>query len=98
MTIYITDTTVRPPKDVTFNDFPSAVRHLEGMCQRGIGQSRKNHMLLLESVGHGEDDWGSVNFVRAMAERYEIGVIRDGRKMRCDITSAFAFNKPEYGS
>jgi len=55
-------------------------------------------MILLESCGHGDDDRGSVTFVRAMAERYNIGIIRDGRKMRCDITSAFSFDKPEYGS
>lgn len=85
-------------KDVLFYDYPSAVKHLEGMCQRALGESRKQHMLLLESVGHGDDDFQSVNFVRAMAERFDIGLVRDGRKMRCDITTAFAFNKPEYGS
>lgn len=97
MQIYITDTTVRPVKDVVFNDYASAVKYLEGMSARA-GQPRKEFMILLESCGHGEDDRGSVTFVRAMAERYNIGVIREGRKMRCDITSAFAFNKPEYGS
>ena len=97
MQIYITDTTVRPPTDVRFNDYQSAVQYLEGMSQRS-GQSRKDFMILLESCGHGDDDRGSVTFVRAMAERYNIGVIREGRKMRCDIASAFAFNKPEYGS
>ncbi len=97
MQIYITDTTVKPAKDVVFGDYASAVRYLEGMSARS-GQSRRDFMLLLESCGHGEDDGGSVTFVRAMAERYNIGVIREGRKMRCDITSAFAFNKPEYGS
>jgi hypothetical protein len=98
MQIYITDTTKQPVKDVTFNDYPSAVRYLEGISQRAFGQTRKSYMILLESMGHGEDDQASVNFVRAMAERIEIGVIREGRKMRCDITSAFMFNKPEYGS
>lgn len=99
MQIYITDTTARPVKDVIFNDYNSAVKYLEGMSQRAFGQSRKDYMILLESCGHGEDDRGSVTFVRAMAERgINIGVIREGRKMRCDITSAFAFNKPEYGS
>ena len=97
MTIYITDTTVRPPRDVTFNDYQSAVRHLEGMAARS-GQPRKSFMVLLESIGYGGDDSGAVTFVRAMSEKYEVGIIRQGRKMRCDITSAFAFNKPEYGS
>lgn len=98
MQIYITDTTVQPPRDVVVGDYNAAVKYLEGMSQRAFGQTRKDYMLLLESVGHGDDDATSVNFVRAMAERFNIGVIREGRKMRCDITSAFMFNKPEYGS
>jgi hypothetical protein len=98
MQIYITDTTVNPVKDVVFQDYQSAVQYLEGMSKRGLGQTRKDYMILLESCGHGEDDRGSVTFVRSMSERYNIGVLREGRKMRCDITSAFVFNKPEYGS
>ena len=98
MQIYITDTTLKPVKDVLFNDYNSAVKYLEGVSQRAFGQSRKDYMILLESCGHGEDDRGSVAFVRAMAERINIGIIREGRKMRCDITAAFMYNKPEYGS
>lgn len=98
MQIYITDTSVTPVKDVVFNNYNSAVKHLESMSQRAFGQSRKNYMLLLESMGHGDDDSNSINFVRAMAERFPMGVIREGQKMRCDITSLFMFNKPEYGS
>ena len=98
MQIYITDTTLRPVQDKVFNDYNSAVRYLEGVSQRAFGKSRKDYMILLEEIGHGADDRDSVSFVQAMAERIEIGIIRDGRKMRCDITSAFMFNKPEYGS
>ena len=98
MQIYITDTTLKPSQDKVFNDYPSAVKYLEGMSQRAFGQTRKDYMLLLESVGHGEDDPMSVTFVRSMSERFNVGVIREGRKMRCDITVAFAFNRPEYGS
>ena len=98
MQIYITDTTINPVKDVVFNTYMAAVKHLEGMVRRAFGQTRKDYMLLLESVGHGDDDGNSVNFVRAMAERFEMGVLRSGRKMRCDVTSVFMFNKPEYGS
>ena len=97
MTIYITDTTVNPARDVTFNDYQSAVRHLEGMAARS-GQPRKSFMILLESIGYGGDDSGSVTFVRAMSDKFNIGIVRNGRKMRCDITSAFTFDKPEYGS
>lgn len=98
MQIYITDTTIPSIKNVTFNTYGDVVKYLEGMCQRSFGQSRKRYMLLLESMGHGEDDSNSVNFVRGMSERFNIGVIREGRTVKCDITSIFMFNKPEYGS
>ncbi len=98
MQIYITDTTATPNKDVVFTQYNAAVKYLEGMSRRAFGQTRKDYMNLLESVGHGEDDSASVNFVRAMADRFQIGLIREGRKMKCDITAAFVFNKPEYGS
>lgn len=98
MKIYITDTTIKPAQDKLFDNYSNAVRYLEGVAQRAFGQSRRDYMLMLESMGHGSDDTSSVNFVRAMSERFNIGLIREGRKMRCDITSAFVFNKPEYGS
>jgi hypothetical protein len=98
MKIYITDTTITPVKDVLFNDYNSATRYLEGMSQRAFGQTRKDYMLLLESMGHGYDDTSSVNFVRAMSERFNIGVVREGRKVKCDISAAIMFDKEEYGS
>lgn len=98
MQIYINDKTLNPPKDIFFTDYKSVVRYLEGMVQRETGHPRKNYMLFLESVGHGGDDSDSVNFVRSMSERFDIGIIREGRRMRCDITAASMYNKPEYGS
>lgn len=98
MQIFITDTTLKPAKDVILNDYYQAVKYLEGMTQRKFGRGRREHMLLLESVGYGSDDNQSVTFVRSIAEHFQIGIVREGRKIHCDITSAFVFNKPEYGS
>jgi hypothetical protein len=98
MQIFITDTTLKPAKDVVLNDYNQAVKYLEGIAQRKFGCSRRDHMLLLESIGYGGDDNQSVTFVRSMAEHFQIGIVRDGRKVHCDIVSAFVFNKPEYGS
>jgi 7-cyano-7-deazaguanine synthase in queuosine biosynthesis len=98
MKIYITDTTLIPVRDVLFDSYPAAIQYLEGISQRAFGQTRRDYMLLLESVGHGYDDNNSVNFVRAMSERFDIGMVREGRKMRCDISSATVFDKEEYGS
>lgn len=98
MQIFITDTTIKPIQDKVFTDYFSAVKYLEGMSQRAYGQNRKERMILLESVGHGDDDPNAVNFVRSMSEQFSIGIIREGQKMRCDITAAFMFDRPEYGN
>lgn len=96
MIIYIKDTTVNPQREVTFDSYQSAVIYLQDLCKRAFGQSRKERMLHLESIGHGYDDSTGVNFVRSLAESFEMGVVRDGRRMRCDI-SALLFNKEEFG-
>ena len=54
-------------------------------------------MVILEELGHGADDRDSVVFVRTMAEAFDIGVIREGRRMRCDITSIPMYQKSEFG-
>lgn len=98
MKIYITDTTLKPSKDVIFNDYNSTVAYLEGLIKRSDSKTRKEYMILLESIGYGEDDPKSVNFIRSLSERFDIGIVREGKKMRCDITSAYIFDRPEYGN
>ncbi len=97
MKIYIKDTTSNPQAEKVFGNYREAVNYLEGVCLRGFGQPRKTRMLLLEEIGHGYDDPNSVNFVRSMAEKVEMGVVREGRRMRCDIT-ALLYDKEEYGN
>ena len=53
---------------------------------------------MLEELGHGYDDQNSVTFVRSMAEAFDMGIIRENNRMRCDITSAELFQKEEYGN
>ena len=102
MQYYVVDTTVNPAREQRFNSYSEIVRHLEGMCQRAFGEPRKARMVLLESLGHGYDDPDAVNFVRSMAQQFNMGVIRDGvtagEQMRCDITSVKLFQSEEYGS
>lgn len=95
---YIVDTTVRPNKVVHVATYPEVVSHLEGMSVRAFKQTRRQRMILLEEVGHGEDDRQSVNFVRAMAEVFNMGIVREGNLMRCDITSSEFFKKEEFGN
>ena len=102
MKFYIIDTTLNPPREFRFNDYPSTVRHLETMTQRAYGQSRKQRMIMLEEIGHGYDDRDSVTFVRSMASQFEMGIIRNNagilNKIKCDITSINLYQKEEFGN
>jgi hypothetical protein len=98
MQYYVVDTTVGPQKVMHFDTYPEVVNYLEGMSIRRFGQTRKQRMILLEEVGHGEDDRQAVNFVRAMAETFNIGIVREGNLMRCDVTAVALYQKPEYGN
>jgi len=102
MIIFINDTTTNPHREARFKTFPEAVKYLEGMSQRAYRQTRKERMIMLEELGHGYDDRDSVNFVRAMASAFEMGVIRNDagklRQMKCDITSIDRFQNEEFGS
>lgn len=97
MQFYVVDTTVRPPQERRFNSYPEIVNHFNTMSQRAYGQDRKQRTLLLEEIGYGTDDRNATLFVRSMQEKFEIGVIREGRRTQCDITTIVAFQKPEYG-
>jgi hypothetical protein len=98
MKYYVIDTTVRPQQVIKTNTYPELVTQLEGMSQRAYGQTRKQRMLILEEIGHGDDDRQAVNFVRSMSEKFNMGVVRDEGLMRCDVTSVALYQKEEYGS
>ena len=102
MQFYIVDTTLNPPQEKRFDSYRKIVQYLEQLSVRAFGQTRKQRMILLEEIGYGYDDPDSVTFVRSMAEKFNIGVLRDGlnpnQKMRCDITSIALFQKDEFGS
>ena len=97
MIIYIKDTTLTPSQEKQFNSYPRAVQYLEGMSQRAYGQTRKQRMILLEELGHGADDPNAVTFVRTMAQAFDIGVVRDGAHLPCDITTIPLYQKEEFG-
>lgn len=102
MQYYVVDTTVTPPQEQRFGSYDQIVKYLEQMSMRAFGQNRKQRMIMLEEIGYGYDDSNSVTFVRSMAEKFNIGVLRDGlnqnQKMRCDITSIALYQKDEFGS
>lgn len=97
MMFYVIDTTVNPPQEKRTQDYKLLVNHLSTMSKRLYGQDRVQRQQLLEEIGYGPDDYNSTLFVRSMEEKFDIGVIRNKVKTRCDITTIVAFQKPEYG-
>lgn len=102
MIYFINDTTIKPPQEVRFNTYNESVTYLEGMTKRAYKQTRKERMYMMEELGHGPDDRDSVSFVRAMANAFEMGVIRNDagklRQMKCDITTINQFQSEEFGN
>jgi hypothetical protein len=102
MQYYIVDTTLNPAREVRFNSYGEIVNYLSQVSKRAYGQDRKARMIMLEEIGHGHDDSNAVNFVRSMAEKFNMGVLRDGvnknERMRCDITSVALFQQEEFGN
>jgi hypothetical protein len=102
MQYYIVDTTVRPLQDKRFSSYVDLVHYLEQMSLRESKQNRKQKMLELASIGYGYDDPDSVIFTRFMAERFNMGVIRETGtgpgKFRCDVSAIALFQKDEFGS
>ena len=98
MKYYVADSTINPPKVQMFETYPEIIRYLEQMSQRHFGQNRKERMILLEEVGHGDDDPQGVNFVRSMADTFNMGVVREHNLVMCDIVNVALYQKEEYGS
>ena len=94
---YVKDKTLTPQQEQMFKSYPQLVQYLSEMCQRAYKQTKLQRTQLLEEIGHGADDYNSTLFVRSMQEQFEIGIIRDGRRTQCDVTTMVAFQKPEYG-
>jgi hypothetical protein len=97
MIFYIVDTTVKFDQEKKFHTYQGVVKYLAGMSQRAYGKTIKDRQILLEEMGHGTDDRNATLFVRSMQEQFNIGVIREGRKIRCDITAINAFQSSEFG-
>ncbi len=92
------DTTLNPSQEKRFSSYPTTIQYLEQMAKRAYGQTRKERMIVLSELGHGTDDRDSVVFVRSMAEAFDIGVIRDNRRVRCDISSIALYQQEEFGN
>jgi hypothetical protein len=100
---YVIDTTVKKGGKnpvLLFENVPSVVKHLEGMCQRQLGQTRKQYMLNVESIGHGGDEQTGRAFFEQMEQYFTMGIVRsDSRPIKCNIfeANASALTKDVHG-
>ena len=98
MILYIVDTTLNPPQEKRLNNYPDLVNYLEQVSIRAYKQNRKERMIMLEEIGHPPDNNQAVSFVNSMAEKFDMGIIREGRRVRCDIPRIVLYQKDEYGN
>ena len=98
MQYYVVDTTINPKQVVKFDTYPLLLKRLEEMSVRHYRQTRRERMILLEEVGHGDDDRQGVNFVRSMAEQFNMGVSRQEGLMRTDVIAVALYQKEEFGN
>lgn len=94
---YIFDRTLKPVKYVLFDTVQDIVNYLEGYVQRAIGKSRKQFMFEMSELGHGYDDNNGVLFTRLLSEHANIGIIKGGTPVKCDIHMV-SFDKEEFGT
>ena len=96
MTYYIQDPSVG--KYSHFNTVLELVTYLEGMIQRTHKVTRKQYMQNLIELGYGYDDPNGVTFTRAMADEFNLGVIRGGSYVKSDVHSDSRFSQKEFGN
>ncbi len=94
---YIVDSTIKKNNKnpvILFETIEGVVKHLEGMCSRKFGQTRKEYMQNAEGLGWGSDEQTGRSFFDQMEQYFNIGVIRpDSTPMKCNIFEANKFKK-----
>jgi phage tail tube protein FII len=96
---YIIDTTVKT-FPIEFGTIPELVKHLEGTVQRKFKKNRAQYMQDLVDIGYGYDDAEGKIFTEAMREVFNIGVIKQGKYIRCNVHDIkyYGDRKNEHGN
>ena len=94
--LYIHDSTIG--RYVTFNTLKELVSYLNDMIPRAFKISRSEYVQNLIDLGHGYDDQNGVMVTRAMADQFNIGVIKNGTYVRTDVHELSNFQNEEFGS
>lgn len=93
--LYIQDATIG--QYVTFNTVQELVSYLNTLIPRAFKISRSEYVQNLIDLGHGYDDPQGIMLTRAMADQFNIGVIKNNSYVRTDVHSISNFQNPEYG-
>lgn len=93
--LYIQDSTIG--QYVTFNTVPELVDYLNKMIPRAFKLTRSDYVQNLLDLGYGYDDRDGVMLTRAMAEQFNMGVIKNNTYVRTDVHSIARFQNDEYG-
>ena len=87
MKFYIIDRQVST-KPAVFNNLNEVVNTLEKVVQYKFKINRKQYMQNLIELGYGADDSLGRTFTESMSEHVEIGVVKNGTCVRCNIHEA----------
>jgi hypothetical protein len=93
---YIQDSTIG--RYVIFDSVPQVVSYLGSMIPRAFNMSRDQYVQNLLDLGYGYDDAGGITLTRAMAEQFNIGIVKDGNYVRTDIHEAISYQGEEFGT
>ncbi len=93
--LYIQDSTIG--QYVTFNTVQELVAYLNQLIPRAFKISRNQFVQNLIDLGHGYDDTDGIMLTRAMADQFNIGVIKNNSYVRTDVHAISKFQSAEYG-
>jgi hypothetical protein len=93
---YIQDNTIG--KYVYFDTLNELVAYYNTLIPRAFHISRNQYMQNLIDLGHGYDDKDGVTITQALADQFNIGIVKkNGTLMKTDVHAASRFLKEEYG-
>lgn len=92
MKFYIIDRQVSTNPAI-FNSLNETVSTLEKVVKYKFNLNRRQYMQNLIDLGYGADDPLGRTFTESMSEYVELGIVKDGKCMRCNIHEAAHYSK-----
>lgn len=80
-----------------FNTVKEVVSYFNVLIPRAFGVNRNQYVQHLIDLGHGYDDPDGVTLTQALAEQFNMGIVKNGKHERTNIHQASKFLKEEYG-